>query len=224
MISFEVKSKLASFKRPDVTTCVKTYPFITRTATEGLIGAILGLKLPLPESLIGIEILNPVRVTRFGLNFLGPRFLHDGSGDNLRRPTNVEVLVEPRYRIYYVGPLEEKLFEKIHASKRIYATYLGNSYFPTMPCNVKIEKVERVDADEVSIDSVVPVNIIRDIPGSALTLRNSGTMFLRHKTQDEYEGKVSFIYNMIPAPVNYKIDPKKALLYQTNENKIIALT
>ena len=71
VIIFDVKGKVAHFRRPDTTSTQLTYPFITPTAVKGLVGAILGIEDFITNDKIGIQVLNPVRAVAQQMSMLG---------------------------------------------------------------------------------------------------------------------------------------------------------
>jgi CRISPR-associated protein Cas5h len=58
-----------------------------------------------------------------------------GSGrpDSFHRPTAIELVVEPHYRIYYAGPYLDELSERIQSRHSQFHTYLGSAFCLTFP-------------------------------------------------------------------------------------------
>ena len=101
VLAFELRSGMAHFRRPDTLGTHASYPFITRTALHGLIASILGLE-SLPESpRCGIRLLRPVRTVAHEMSMLGKGWV--GGGSDFNRPTAIELVVNPHYRVYYQG-------------------------------------------------------------------------------------------------------------------------
>ena len=96
VIVFDVKSSVGHFRRPDTTATQLTYPFMPPTAAKGLVGAILGISDFTTNDKVGIELRSKVRLVSQQLSLL-----HNGG--STFRPTTIQLLVEPAYRIYYCG-------------------------------------------------------------------------------------------------------------------------
>src|SRR5947209_2475848 len=113
---FDLRGTLAHFRRPDTLATHASYPFMPRTALRGLVAAVLGLgELP-AEARAGLRLLNPVRTIAQELSMHGKTW-EAGSGkpDSFLRPTSVELVVNPSYRVYYAGPLTGELAETLAA-------------------------------------------------------------------------------------------------------------
>src|SRR5690606_35018709 len=94
VLVFDLEESLAHVSRPDATATHATYPFITRTALRGLLGAILGLEEFLyDEARAGVRLMSPVQKSVQELSMLGKGFL--GNGPEFNRPTSIELLVQP---------------------------------------------------------------------------------------------------------------------------------
>jgi len=165
VLVFDLQSKLAHFRRPDTTSTHVTYPFITRTALRGLVGSILGMEEFRGEAWTGIQLLSPVKTVSQELSLLGKGFL-GGGGDAFNRPTSVELLVNPHYRIYYQGDYFEELASAIREQRSVYHTYLGSAFALTVPRFVQIAEMDMVLLEgavnrELHSRTVVPVHVIR---------------------------------------------------------------
>ncbi|WKB35390.1 CRISPR-associated protein Cas5 [Terrilactibacillus sp. S3-3] len=97
-VTFDLKGKLAHFRRPDTTATQLTYPFFTPTAAKGLVGAILGITDFMTDDKVGVQLLHPVKTTSQQLSMLGK-----DADLSFNRPTTIELLINPYYRIYYAG-------------------------------------------------------------------------------------------------------------------------
>ena len=120
IVVFELRGAMAHYRRPDTLGTHASYPFIPRTTLRGLIAAILGLETPadqdpLPaESRCGLRYLRPVRTVTQQLSLHGKTWIgRSGPSESFHRPTTIELVVEPHYRVYYSGPLAADLAERI---------------------------------------------------------------------------------------------------------------
>jgi CRISPR-associated protein Cas5h len=106
LVIFETRSAIAHFRRPDTLGTHATYPFITRTALHGLIASVLGREsLPEPTR-CGIRLLSPVTSVTQELSMHGKTWTAgSGAEATFSRPTSIEILVNPSYRLFYHGEL-----------------------------------------------------------------------------------------------------------------------
>jgi len=203
-VVFEVKGTIAHFRRPDTTATHLTYPFITPLAAKGLVGAILGITDFKTRDHVGIQLLNPVRTSAQQLSMLGK-----DSGNTFNRPTTVELLVNPAYRIYYVGDeYVDELAESLRNRRYVYHTYLGVAYAITCPKFVRYyEKVELISNDEVvETCSVVPINIIHELilQGNRYYSRAGGFM-KEYLGGRRFEKSISFIYEKDGRSIKFRL-------------------
>ncbi len=169
ILVFDVKSSLAHFRRPDTTSTHASYPFIPRTTLRGLLAAILGREDWPEEGWTGLQIRAPVQTRVQQLSMLGKGFLEAQSA-MLNRPTTVELVVNPAYRVYYTGALLDELDEWITQKRAVFPTYLGSAYALTVPL-----KVGRYQADSADLTSrrsfrfasVVPAHIVENLEATA---------------------------------------------------------
>jgi hypothetical protein len=81
-----------------------------RTALRGMIGGILGLEYREDDDLLsledrcGLRLLSPVRRVAQELSLYGKKWLGSRGDDSFHRHTSIELIVQPRYRVYYAGP------------------------------------------------------------------------------------------------------------------------
>lgn len=191
---FEVKGSVAHFRRPDTTATQLTYPFITPTAAKGLIGAILGITDFVTRDKVGIQLLSPVKTSAQQLSLLGK----DSNSQTFNRPTTIELLVNPHYRIFYAGnEYVENAAKKIKNGQSVYPTYLGVAFALTFPKFIGYyDEVFLMENDEIiETKSVVPTHLIKElfIEEDCCYSRASGFMkhYLGNRT---FEKSVSFLY------------------------------
>ncbi|MDG6966968.1 MAG: type I-B CRISPR-associated protein Cas5 [Nitrososphaerota archaeon] len=169
VVVFDVWSNYAYFRRPYSTTAALTFNFIPRSAIEGLVGAILGIRSDrayeaLSSAKLALGIRNPVRKIPFATSHIHSDFWsvmkayleNKEHKRNFTSLVSLELLVEPRYRIYVDdSTIEQTLVDSLSHHRISYTPYLGTS---TMIANFAyagyFEYVEQKrDAD---VESVVP--------------------------------------------------------------------
>jgi len=203
-VVFEVKGTIAHFRRPDTTATHLTYPFITPLAAKGLVGAVLGITDFKTRDHVGIQLLHPVRTSAHQLSMLGK-----DSGNTFNRPTTVELLVNPAYRIYYAGEeYVEDLAESLKNRHYIYHTYLGVAYALTCPKFLKYyEEVEIITNDDIiETYSVVPTNLIQElIVQEDRYYSRAGGFIKDYLGERKFEKSVSFIYEKDGRPIKFRL-------------------
>ena len=230
---FDLRGSLGHFRRPDTLATHATYPFITRTALHGLAGAVLGLE-QLPESpWCGVQLLGPVATVSQELSLLGKGWT--GGGPNFSRPTAIEFLVQPHYRVYYAGCLCTELEDAISNRRSHYHTYLGSAFCLTVP-----EPVASFSAEEIRELSVEPGQVIESltvVPSFAverLELTDGcqyarvGGVVYEHLGDRRFEGSVSAIYDVEGRPVRFVAaraarDDKRVRFCHLPDGKVVTL-
>jgi CRISPR-associated protein Cas5h len=199
VLVFDLKGDIGHFRRPDTTATHATYPFVTRTALRGMLGSILGLPEFLAEGWAGIELLSPVKTSVQQLSLLGKGFL--GSGPAFNRPTAIELVVKPHYRIYYHGEYQEELTRSIAAGESTYHTYLGSAFALTVP-----RFVDEIDCKELpqgqlqgilNTTGVVPTHIVGKLhlkPG--IQYARVGGMQYEYLGERRFRGTINLIWEV----------------------------
>lgn len=194
-LAFDIKGSIAHFRRPDTTATQMTYPFITPTAAKGLVGAILGIEDFVTRDKIGIELLNPVRTVAQQMSMLGK-----DTGSTFNRPTTIELLVNPSYRIYYSGDEHtELLSDYLVNEKAVYVTYLGTAYALTKPVLFQtysdVSYITETDDQAIEVKTVVPTALIREIvlEANRYYCRAGGYLY-EYKGNRTFEKSLDFLY------------------------------
>ncbi len=202
-LAFDVLGTVGHFRRPDTTATQLTYPFITPTAAKGLVGAILGIEDFVTTDRVGIELLRPVRTVAQQMSMLGK-----DPGSTFNRPTTIELLVNPGYRIYYTGEeYTEQLLDFLTGERSVYTTYLGAAYALTKPILYRVyPEVSYPVAEEKEIEprTVVPTALIREIVLKAdrYYCRAGGYLY-EYKGQRTFEKSVDFLYEKDGKPIAF---------------------
>lgn len=135
VLVFDIWGKYAHFKKIYATTSALSYAIPTKTAIYGYIGAILGLEknenrylqsFENKSCLIGISVRKPLVMKRLGINLkaeLGRKKEKDPP-----KPTMMEFVQEPHYRIYFTHSDEtffSQLEDALKQHRSIYTPTLG---------------------------------------------------------------------------------------------------
>ncbi len=209
LIIFDLRSELAHFRRPDTMGTQATYPFITRTALRGLAASILGLEMLPPDIRCGIRLLSPVRTVAQEMSMHGKTWVSGGDEKSFHRPTAIELVVKPHYRIYYIGQFADELDHRLQMNQSHYHTYLGSAYCLTFPKWVmtlpSVELLKLSGTEAITCASVVPAEAIKHLPppepGSEYA-RVGGV--LREYLGDRcFRGTLTFLYEVNGGPLRF---------------------
>lgn len=215
VLVFDLKGNLGHFRRPDTTVTFATYPFITRTALRGLLGAVLGVEEFHAEAWVGISLLAPVRNRVQQLSLLGKDFL-EGGGKDFNRPTAVELVVAPHYRIYYSGEHLETLTELIRSNRSHYPTYLGSAFALTVPrfhALIEGKEIEGGSEQPIACSTVVPTHIIGGLDlVEGQRLARCGGMIYEHLGNRRFRGTINFIYEDSGLPLKFRAKAERDLI------------
>ena len=169
ILVFDLWGDYGHFKKIYATTSALTYPVPFKTAIYGLTSAIIGLskegnsyleKFPPGTCKIGIELLSTPRTQRMHTNFS----LEPGMIKSNRKPTLLELLKAPRYRIFWTHQKDLvyeqfKFHLKSHTS--VYTPSLG---LANLLAN--FEFVGEYDLEECTegshqVTGVIPMNSVK---------------------------------------------------------------
>jgi CRISPR-associated protein Cas5h len=209
LLVFDLKADVGHFRRPDTTATHATYPFITRTALRGLLGSILGMDRWDSEAWTGLQLLRPVVTRAQQLSLLSKFYLGAGGTkptNAFNRPTSIELVVKPYYRIYYSGDYFDELHGYIEQSLSVYHTYLGSAFALTKPRFIGIvEAKEQEPEGVIECLSVVPSHLVDRLeltPGHQY-MRAGGVPYHSIDKQS-FEGTMNFIYERSGRTIHLK--------------------
>ena len=221
-VVFDVKGALAHFRRPDTTATQLTYPFITPLAAKGLVGAILGITDFTTQDRVGIQLLRPVSTSAQQLSMLGK----DG-GSSFNRPTTMELLVNPAYRLYYTGDeYVEELIKSLKNKHSVYHTYLGVAFAFTCPELIQYYEEVEIVSDEEVIEpySIVPTNMIQElIIEEERYYSRAGGFMKDYLGERRFEKSISFIYEKDGRSIKFQLkrdDCEGCLVAQIGDKRI----
>lgn len=202
-VVFDLKGSIAHFRRPDTTATHLTYPFITPTAAKGVVGSILGITDFVTHDRVGIQLLRPVRTSAQQMSMLGK--IPDSS---FNRPTTIELLVNPAYRIYYVGDEHTReLADKLEGGASVYHTYLGVAFALSFPQFIQFEEqvCDLGEEEVIETPSVVPTSMIQDlILEETRSYSRAGGFMKEYLGNRRFEKSVSFIYEKDGQPITFR--------------------
>lgn len=193
-VIFELKGSIAHFRRPDTTATHLTYPFITPTAAKGIVGAILGIEDFITNDKIGIQLLSPVHTVSQQMSMLGK-----DAGNTFNRPTTIELIVNPHYKIYYVGEeYSDQLYDYLKNNHAVYPVYLGSAYALSKPLFREAyqgTEIRECNSPQIATKSIIPTSIIQELhlQDGHYYSRAGGFMY-KYKGQRIFEESINFLY------------------------------
>lgn len=204
LLVFDLKGEIAHFRRPDTTATHASYPFITRTALRGLLGSILGLTHWNGEAWTGLQLLNPVRTQTQQVSLLGKGYFSGGTM-SFNRPTSIELVIKPHYRVYFHGERFDELHEHLVQDLSVYHTYLGSAFALTKPRFIEtVEATEAKPSGPIDCVTVAPSHVVTDIDIRAghQYIRAGGIPY--HSLGNRhFEGTMNFIYERSGQPIRF---------------------
>ncbi len=169
MIFIDISGEMAQFRNFFYNSSVVSYPFFPRTSVLGFLASILGQEHDnyydeFKNSFVGICLKTPITKEIKTVNFLKT----DGFAKNFHSQMKMEYIRSSSnerlaYRIFYEGANEDKILQAIEEGNG-YLRYMG-----TTECLADIDRYEKVDYQELRggdsyyIDSVIPIDIIKDL-------------------------------------------------------------
>lgn len=209
---FEARGPIAHFRRPDTLGTHASYPFFTRTSVRGLIASVLGLQ-SLPDStLCGLQLLNPVRTVTHELSMHGKTWeAGSGAETSFSRPTAIELVVNPAYRIFYQGEHVAELESRMLASHSHYHTYLGAAYcltFPRWIARLPSDQLESFAWREQSLietSTIVPSKCVRRLDNRVgRQYARVGGMLYEHLGERRFRGSINLLYEVTTKPLSFQ--------------------
>lgn len=177
ILVFDIWGDFGHFRKYFSTSSPLTYSIIPPTAIYGILGAILGFdkeenqylkKLNDRTIKYGLQILNPIKKMRIGLNHINtkgniwvPKQRREGPRTQIR----TEFLKNPRYRCY-IHVTDEELFEQlidyVKLHKSVYTVSLGLSECLANYQFVKVDNVKKyVPNDYISVSTVFANSMVQ---------------------------------------------------------------
>lgn len=232
VLALEAKGSIAHFRRPDTLGAHATYPFIPRTTIHGLLAAIIGRESLEGEQWCGLELLSPVRTTVQELSMHGKTWLGKSNKEaEFNRPTSIELVIKPRYLIYYSGSHLEEVEKMVKSGKSYFHTYLGCAYCLTFPRFVSVNEASEIDIDagkEIVCQTIVPSHAIAKlIPDNSSQYGRVGAIPYEHIGERKFRGSLSLIYEVNGGSIRFiAVSSSRGLPYKIcrmKEDKIICL-
>jgi len=170
ILAFDICGRYAHFKKIFATTSALSYAIPSKTALYGYVGAVVGLDKFDNQYLksfepgacqVGIQVRSPIVMQRISTN-LHPHDKGLIKTNQNRKPTTLEYVYQPKYRIYFTHENDDiyqqlKTHLKNHTS--IYTPTLGLANLLSDFCFVgeyETNLIESGKSKSIEINSVIP--------------------------------------------------------------------
>lgn len=133
VLSFQMHGRFAHFCAPYTNVYRLTQPCPTKTAIMGFIGSVLGIEKDdlsrYQEIKCGVEICSEYRT--ISMPYLTRQGFPGSTANSESSRTSVEVIVNPRYRVYITGndELLLRIYDLMIQQKPVFTPYLGLAQF-----------------------------------------------------------------------------------------------
>ncbi len=206
ILVFDIFADYAQFKKYFSNMSPLTFAIPPRTVVGGILGAFVGIdKKNNPEhfsnnnSFIALKINNSIRKIKLPTNYLKTISKNHFSKFDEHKPTNVEYLKNPSFRIYVSHTdriIYEKLKNNLKQHKSFFTLNLGISSCLANFVFVGEFEAELFMSSEVYIDSIIPKNEVKEIGFDNNIMIQQNTMpnlMLNDREVTEYK---EFIYEI----------------------------
>lgn len=215
---FDIWGDYAHFKKIYVTTSALTYSLPFKTTIYGLVGAIIGLDNEKNSYLdhfneencqLAIQVINPVKIQRININ-LSPK---PGPIKDNRKPTTMEYLVKPRFRIFFSHKDDEiynSLKENLEEKRTVYTPVLGLAH-----CLANFEFLGEYELTQESgnamIDSILLKSMVKSLDTSSWNENDvrvqEQTMYpLEMNTTREVTKRDSVLFDLNGNPIQAEVE------------------
>lgn len=214
IVVFDLRGELAHFRRPDTLATHASYPFPTRTALRGLIAAVVGEDRWPEGGRVGLRLRGPVRTVAQQLSLHGKTWeAGSGAAASFHRPTSIELVVQPHYRVYTAGAHTDRLAGMLRAGKSHFHTYLGSAFCLTFPRWVGVHESAPIDGTgRVNCVSVVPAPAVGRLElESGQKCARVGGLLLEHLgpfADRRFRGSTAVLYDPTPGTLTFEPGPR----------------
>lgn len=137
-VSFDIRSQYGLFRPPYMTTSIQTLSIIPPTAVYGMLGAILGVARNPKHLTPYMEVLqgNKISIERLAPEKIQSTIVKKRNGKSAQYSLElVHRLVDPAFRIFVKGPIEDCLFEAMARPGAHFPLFMGVAHCRTYVFN-----------------------------------------------------------------------------------------
>jgi CRISPR-associated protein Cas5h len=122
-----------------------------------------------------------------------------GKVNEFHRPTSIELVVNPHYRVYYRGPRLDDLADRLGRGQSVYHTYLGSAFCLTVPERMQVKPAEPIPigVNRLTCETVVPSAAVASTPdlSNGRPVARVGGVLVDHLGGRRFRGTVSVLYD-----------------------------
>jgi CRISPR-associated protein Cas5h len=129
----------------------------------------------------------------------GKKWIGAGPNESFCRPTTIELVIEPHYRIYYSGPLADDLSQRLEKRQSRFHTYLGSAFCLTFPDGGEVKPAKPIPAD---VDWITCATVVPSAAAGTLDLEGNrqyarvGGLLREHIGGRRFRGTISVLYEV----------------------------
>ena len=231
VLSFDVGSTLAQFRKSYTTTSALTYSIPPLSSLRGLVGAIIGLPYgemqnKLESAQFGIQILREIKKSRIMMNLINTKLdiAPLGIAGSPRIQVRFEYVYEPLYRIYFSSPDTEimnRFKEMLIQHKSYFTPYLGTAYcIANFKWSGEHLGTFKDVSNETEVLTAAPKDWIKKMSineGKRYMVERVPTKIDQHRTP---EGYIDLIFDAGGAPISGEFNQP---LLELNDGEKIAI-
>ena len=217
IIVFDIWGRYAHFKKIYVTTSALSYGIPFKTSVYGIVGAILGLEKEGNEYLqsfdqenckIAIQVVSPIKIQRLNINLS----VEPGPIKSNRKPTMMEYVTDPYYRIYFWHSdqnLMDELLQRLEKKTSVYTPVLGLAHCLANFKLLGFYDLKSFEKTEV-IHSVIPKSQVVEIDSqyweeNEIHIQEQDMYPLEMNTKREVTKRDSILFDLNGKPVKAKV-------------------
>jgi CRISPR-associated protein Cas5h len=167
---FDLSGDYAHFRRYYTTMSPLTFSVPPGTALRGMLGAILGIDKTLAPQYfhdveLSLRVLNPIKKVNIPINYIQVKSSSDFSRYPAHKPTNIEFVKDPAYRVYLRTSNEATytaLHEKLSRHESVYSLSFGIS--EALANFAFVGEMEITEIAASGVDSLIPLEYVKALP------------------------------------------------------------
>jgi CRISPR-associated protein Cas5h len=235
VIVFDIWGRYAHFKKIYVTTSALSYGVPFKTSVYGIVGAIIGLEntgnkylenFNADDCKIAIQVINPIKIQRLNVNLS----VEPGPIKGNRKPTMMEYVTDPCYRIYFWHQDQKLIYDLLHHLQNktsVYTPVLGLAH-----CLANYKFLGHFNAKPFKkmelIHSVIPKSQLLNIDSThwennEIHIQEQDMYPLEMNTKREVTKRDSILFDINGKPVKAEINDGLKIASENGNTNIIMM-
>lgn len=235
VIVFDIWGRYAHFKKIYVTTSALSYGVPFKTSVYGMIGAIIGLEKKKNKYLdsfseetckIAIQVINPLKIQRLNINLS----VEPGPIKGNRKPTMMEYVTDPCYRIYFWHQdekLKNELLHHLQNKTSVYTPVLGLAHCLANFRFLGHYETKSLNSEEI-IHSVIPKSQLLNINSqyweeNEIHIQEQDMYPLEMNTKREVTKRDSILFDINGKPVKAEVNNSYKVVMKNKTTNVILM-